>query len=76
MNSNRTTRELQRIIESVAASDGAGVKLRRSLGQSPHTRLDPFLMLDEFSSFDADDSRTGPWGAGSAGWRSSTRSIR
>jgi hypothetical protein len=53
MNAGKTTRELQRIIESAATSDGAGVKLRRSLGQSPHTRLDPFLMLDEFSSFDA-----------------------
>ena len=50
-----STRELQRIIAAVAASDGAGVKLRRSLGQSPHARLDPFLMLDEFSSFDAND---------------------
>jgi redox-sensitive bicupin YhaK (pirin superfamily) len=55
MSSARTTRELQGIIESVAASDGAGVKLRRSLGQSPFARLDPFLMLDEFSSFDAND---------------------
>jgi hypothetical protein len=52
---SKTTRELQRIIESMAASDGAGVKLRRSLGQSPYARLDPFLMLDEFSSFDAND---------------------
>ena len=55
MSSGKTTRELQRIIESVAGSDGAGVKLRRSLGQSPFARLDPFLMLDEFSSFDAND---------------------
>jgi quercetin 2,3-dioxygenase len=55
MNSNLTARELQRIIEAAATSDGAGVKLRRSLGQSPYTRLDPFLMLDEFSSFDAND---------------------
>jgi quercetin 2,3-dioxygenase len=55
MSSGRNTRKLQRIIESVAASDGAGVKLRRSLGQSPFARLDPFLMLDEFSSFDAND---------------------
>jgi len=55
MSSGSTTRALRRIIESVAASDGAGVKLRRSLGQSPFARLDPFLMLDEFSSFDAND---------------------
>jgi len=55
MSTGGTTRTLQRVIESVATSDGAGVKLRRSLGQSPYTRLDPFLMLDEFSSFDAND---------------------
>ena len=53
--SNGGTREVQRVIESIATSDGAGVKLRRSLGQSPYARLDPFLMLDEFSSFDAND---------------------
>jgi redox-sensitive bicupin YhaK (pirin superfamily) len=50
-----TTRSLHRTIEAAATSDGAGVKLRRSLGQSPFARLDPFLMLDEFSSFDAND---------------------
>ena len=50
-----TTRTIQRIIQSVPASDGAGVKLRRSLGQSQYARLDPFLMLDEFSSDDAAD---------------------
>ncbi len=55
MSAKKTVRTLQRVIESVATSDGAGVKLRRSLGQSPFTRLDPFLMLDEFSSFDAND---------------------
>jgi redox-sensitive bicupin YhaK (pirin superfamily) len=44
------TRSLQRIIESVDTSDGAGVRLRRSLGRAPGMRLDPFLMLDEFSS--------------------------
>lgn len=43
-------RTLERIIESVATSDGAGVKLRRSLGRGKGARLDPFLMLDEFSS--------------------------
>jgi hypothetical protein len=43
-------RSLQRVIPSVPISDGAGVRLRRSLGLSPHLRLDPFLLLDEFSS--------------------------
>ena len=50
-----TTRTLARIIPSVAASDGAGVKLRRSLGNSQALRHDPFLMLDEFFSDDPDD---------------------
>jgi hypothetical protein len=50
-----TTRTLQRVIEAHPTSDGAGVKLRRSLGSSQFARLDPFLMLDEFSSFDAND---------------------
>jgi redox-sensitive bicupin YhaK (pirin superfamily) len=49
------SRKLQRVIESVPASDGAGVKLRRSLGAQQNLRLDPFLMLDEFSSDNADD---------------------
>lgn len=44
------TRTLEHIIESVHASDGAGVKLRRSLGGPRGLRVDPFLMLDEFSS--------------------------
>ena len=50
-----TIRRLQQIIRSLPTSDGAGVKLRRSLGQAPGVRLDPFLMLDEFSSENADD---------------------
>jgi hypothetical protein len=50
-----TTRKIARTIQSIPASDGAGVKLRRSLGQSNFARLDPFLMLDEFSSDDAAD---------------------
>lgn len=49
------TRILERIIPSVAASDGAGVKLRRSLGNAEALRHDPFLMLDEFFSDDPDD---------------------
>src|SRR5215210_8126565 len=44
------TRTVQRIIQSIATSDGAGVKLRRSIGQSRGLYHDPFLMLDEFSS--------------------------
>ena len=50
MNTTVTSRALHRVIEGLATSDGAGVKLRRSLGQGQGARLDPFLMLDEFSS--------------------------
>ncbi|TXS95277.1 pirin family protein [Parahaliea maris] len=48
-------RTLTTLIPGMATSDGAGVKLQRTLGQSQGARLDPFLMLDEFSSFDAGD---------------------
>ena len=53
------TRKLQAVIESMAASDGAGVKLRRSLGSRPNQRFDPFLMLDEFFSDDPNDYLAG-----------------
>lgn len=49
------TRTLERVIEAVDTSDGAGVKLRRSLGRGQGQRVDPFLMLDEFSSENPDD---------------------
>jgi redox-sensitive bicupin YhaK (pirin superfamily) len=55
VNTTSGTRTLQQVIQSVPTSDGAGVKLRRSLGRSQGLRLDPFLMLDEFSSDDAND---------------------
>jgi quercetin 2,3-dioxygenase len=48
-------RTMKRVVESIATSDGAGVKLRRSLGSSQFARLDPFLMLDEFYSDNPDD---------------------
>src|SRR5258706_14581712 len=54
-----STRPLERVIPSIAASDGAGVRLRRSLGSSSNARLDPFLMLDEFYSDDPDDYLAG-----------------
>ncbi|MBV1788206.1 pirin family protein [Marinobacterium sp. D7] len=50
--SNRTIR---RVIRAVNSSDGAGVRLKRSIGQSMGARIDPFLMLDAFSSDSPDD---------------------
>jgi len=54
-----TIRTLQSVVASIAASDGAGVKLRRSIGQRPGAWLDPFLMLDEFMSDNPDDYLAG-----------------
>ncbi len=53
------TRDLQRVIPSIPASDGAGVKLRRSLGSGQFARHDPWLMLDEFYSDDPKDYLAG-----------------
>jgi len=55
----KTIRSLQRVIPSIPASDGAGVKLRRSLGSSQLLRHDPFLMLDEFFSDNPQDYLAG-----------------
>jgi redox-sensitive bicupin YhaK (pirin superfamily) len=52
-------RSLRYVIPSVPASDGAGVKLRRSLGRAPGAWHDPFLMLDEFFSDNPDDYLAG-----------------
>ena len=52
-------RKLARLIPAIAAADGAGVKLRRSLGATQNLRLDPFLMLDEFFTDDPDDYLAG-----------------
>ena len=46
--------EVKKIIEPMLASDGAGVKLKRSIGVEPNY-FDPFLMLDEFGSDSKDD---------------------
>mgnify|MGYP001235777361 FL=1 len=46
--------EIKKIIQPVESSDGAGVKLKRSIGVDPNY-YDPFLMLDEFGSDNKDD---------------------
>jgi len=43
-------RRVERVIESMNTSDGAGVKLKRSIGTHQLDYIDPFLMLDEFKS--------------------------
>ena len=46
--------EVSKIVDPILASDGAGVKLKRSIGVDPNY-FDTFLMLDEFGSENKDD---------------------
>ena len=47
--------EIKKIVKSIETSDGAGVKLKRSIGTPDADYVDPFLMLDEFGSENKDD---------------------
>jgi hypothetical protein len=51
--------EIKKIVEPVETSDGAGVKLKRSIGTPAINYLDPFLLLDEFGSENKDDYMAG-----------------
>jgi redox-sensitive bicupin YhaK (pirin superfamily) len=53
--SSVTTRSVRRVVKGMPTSDGAGVKLRRVIGQPQLPDLDPFLMLDEFGTDQAED---------------------
>lgn len=55
MSTSLQTRTVARLIQAIDSQDGAGVKLKRSLGRGATTRVDPFLMLDAFSSANPDD---------------------
>ncbi len=48
-------RSIERLVEGIATSDGAGVKLTRVLTQDLQQRLDPFLMLDAFRTDNPSD---------------------
>lgn len=54
-----TVRKLLKTIPAIETSDGEGVRIKRSIGQSESIRLDPFLMLDEFGSDQSRDYRGG-----------------
>ena len=47
--------EIKKIVKAIVTSDGAGVKLKRSIGTPEADYIDPFLMLDEFGSENKDD---------------------
>ena len=50
-----STIEVKKIVKAIQTSDGAGVKLKRSMGVSQLDFIDPFLMFDEFGSENKDD---------------------
>lgn len=52
-------RRVERVVEGMPTSDGAGVRLLRVLGHELQHRLDPFLMLDYFESDNPDDYLAG-----------------
>ncbi len=52
---NEVTRKVERLVGGMPASDGAGVKLTRVIGQPQLPDLDPFLLLDEFGTDRAED---------------------
>ncbi len=47
--------EVKKIVKAIETSDGAGVKLKRSIGISELDFIDPFLRLDEFGSENKED---------------------
>ena len=48
-------RTIERLLPATPASDGAGVRLKRSIGTPSLDHLDPFLLLDQFDTENADD---------------------
>jgi len=55
----QTVRTVAHMVTAQPTSDGAGVKLYRSLGSPALEMLDPFLLLDEFRSDEATDYLAG-----------------
>jgi redox-sensitive bicupin YhaK (pirin superfamily) len=50
-----TEREVKEVVTPVIASDGAGVRLQRSIATRSLDHLDPFFLFDHFGSENADD---------------------
>jgi len=50
-----TQRTINKTMASRLTSDGAGVRLRRSIGSEVLSELDPFLLLDNFGTENPDD---------------------
>jgi redox-sensitive bicupin YhaK (pirin superfamily) len=54
-----TVRKIARIIEPQSVVEGAGVRLKRSIGTRTLDHLDPFLLLDDFTSKNPADYQAG-----------------
>jgi len=55
-------RKVEKILDRRLTVEGAGVKLRRVLGNDDNSTLDPFLLLDHFGSENPEDYVKGfPW---------------
>ncbi len=50
-----TNRKITQIVPALEDTEGAGVSVFRSIGTPVRRNLDPFLMLDQFSTDDPDD---------------------
>lgn len=56
---NGQLRRVKTIIEPTSVVEGAGVRLKRSLGGQELSYLDPFLLFDHFGSPNAEDYQAG-----------------
>ncbi len=54
-----TARKIAKIIEPQAVVEGAGVRLKRSIGTRTLDHVDPFLLLDDFTSKNPADYQAG-----------------
>jgi quercetin 2,3-dioxygenase len=56
------TRKIKKVFKSQPVLEGAGVRLRRAMGNKEVPQFDPFLLLDDFRSDHPDDYIKGfPW---------------
>ena len=57
--SSQQYRTVKQILHAQATQDGAGVSLKRALGQTDGQRMDPYLMMDVFFSDNPQDYLAG-----------------
>ena len=55
MNGDERLKEIVQVVEPKWVREGAGVKLRRTIGAAGFDHLDPFLLLDHFGSDNPED---------------------